>query len=135
MLGNKAFTTAAALTALAVSSGCAAPRVGQGAADFEATAKEVVLQSPRTAGALARCFETEARLLPLSVLRYEPDLDQTTYRLQGYGLWFEEASFRDLEGGGSEVRFRHAANYDRRWLENVQVDRLAPLRECARVPS
>jgi hypothetical protein len=129
-------TPAAALASVVLSSGCAAPRVGQeNAADFAAHSTEVVLRSPRAAGAVARCFETEARLLPLSVVRYEPDLNQTIYRLQGYGLWLEQASFRDLAAGGSEVRFRHAANYDARWLENVEEDRLAPLRHCAQVPT
>jgi hypothetical protein len=129
-------TPAVALASVVLSSGCAARRVGQeNAADFAAHSIEVVLRSPRTAGAVARCFETEARLLPLSVVRYEPDLNQTIYRLQGYGLWLEQTSFRDLAAGGSEVRFRHAANYDGRWLENVEEDRLAPLRHCAQVPT
>lgn len=132
MIGLKTTVGALVLALAIASAGCAAPRVGHAhASEFAAQAVEVVVGSPRPAGAVARCFETEARMLPLSVLRYEPDLQQTTYRLHGYGLWLEEAAFRDLPGGGSEVRFRHAGNYDRRWLANVEADRLAPLRRCA----
>jgi hypothetical protein len=122
----------AVVAALLLSGGCAAQRVGHASgAELQAAGVESVIVSEQSAGALARCFESQARLLPMSSLRYEPDLQQTTYRLAGYGLWLEEASFRDLPAGGAEVRFRHAGNYDARWLENVERDRLEPLRRCA----
>jgi hypothetical protein len=123
---------AALLVTVLAASGCAAPRVGHdSAAAFAAGAVEERVLSAAPSGALARCFETEARLLPFSAVRYEPDLEQVTYRLQGHGLWLEEASFVDRPGGGSEARFRYADNYTARWRTTVERDRLAPLRNCA----
>lgn len=132
MLMRNVSIAVTSVTTAILMSGCAAPRVGHSAAsEFATQAVEIVLASSGSAGEVARCFENEARLLPLSSIRYEPDLQQTTYRLQGFGLWLEQASFRDLPQGGSEVQFRYAQNYDRRWLQNVERDRLAPLRRCA----
>lgn len=122
----------AAVVAAGTLSACAAPRVGYpDRAALLAEGEEVVLVGASPAAALARCFEIEARLLPFSVVRWEPDIAQTTYRLQGFGLWLEEASFRDRPEGGAEIRYRYPANYDARWREGLERDRLEPLRRCA----
>ncbi|TAD91648.1 MAG: hypothetical protein EAZ99_03115 [Alphaproteobacteria bacterium] len=122
----------ASLTAVSLLAACAAQRVGYGdRATLLAEGDSVVIASTLSAAALARCFETDATLLPLSVVRLEPDLGRSLYRLQGFGLWLEEAIFRDLPTGGSEVQYHWPANYDARWRSQLERDRLGPLRACA----
>ena len=111
---------------------CAASKVGEkGAEAFYASAQTVLLTSARPAAEVFRCFESRARLLPTSHVRFAPDLGGYLYRLQAYDLWLEEAIFIDKPTGGSEARFRFAANYDQGWREMLERDRLAPLRGCA----
>lgn len=113
-------------------SACAAARVGEIGPDaFDAGAQTVLLSSSRSSAEVARCFDERALLLPTSQVRFEPDLKRHVYVLRAHDLWLEHATFTDLAAGGSEVRFRFAANYDLRWRQMMERDRLDPLRRCA----
>lgn len=124
-------TLAPLLTAVSVVACAAGTQVGEKSAqDFADRTEILELASPAPAAQIARCFETRARLLPLSTVTYEADLRLYRYRLKAYDLWLEEAEFSDIASGGSRVQFRYAANYDNGWRAMLERDRLAPLKAC-----
>lgn len=121
------------LTPLGLLACAAAPQVGEKTAgEFTQHAETLTFTSTQPAARVARCFEREARLLPLSTLVYEADTRIFRYRLKAYDLWLEEAEFSDDPLGGSRVLFRHAGNYDTGWRTMLTRDRLDPLKACLR---
>jgi hypothetical protein len=119
------------LTSLGLVACAAGAQVGEKSAkDFSERTEVVNLTSQAPAAQVARCFETQARLLPLSTVTYEADTRLYRYRLKTYDLWLEEAEFSDTATGGSQVRFRYAANYDAGWRRMLERDRLGPLKAC-----
>ncbi|MFY7776939.1 MAG: hypothetical protein ACOVQ8_01565 [Elstera sp.] len=119
------------LTTLGLVACAAGAQVGEKSAkDFAERTEVLSLTSSAPAAQVARCFETQARLLPLSTITYEADTRLYRYRLKAYDLWLEEAEFSDTATGGSEVRFRYATNYDAGWRKMLERDRLGPLKAC-----
>ncbi|MFY8106803.1 MAG: hypothetical protein ACOVKO_07790 [Elstera sp.] len=119
------------LTSFGLLACAAGAQVGEKSAKNFAERTEVLtLTSTVPAAQVARCFEAQARLLPLSTVTYEADTRLYRYRLKAYDLWLEEAEFSDKSTGGSHVQFRYAANYDAGWRSMLERDRLAPLKAC-----
>lgn len=119
------------LTSLGLVACAAGAQVGEKSAkDFAERTEVLTLTSAAPAAQVARCFEAQARLLPLSTITYEADTRLYRYRLRAYDLWLEDAEFSDRTTGGSQVQFRYAANYDDGWRRMLERDRLGPLKAC-----
>lgn len=123
-----AFTLAIAL----LTSACATPdRAGvRNPEFFRQVATQTALESARPALDVARCFEEQATLLPMSAFVRDDAADLTTYRLRGFGFTFEEIDFRATPGG-SRMTIFIAPNVNAKWREDFERDRGGPLRECA----
>jgi hypothetical protein len=87
------------------------------------------LSGSRDAVQAAQCFEDRAKLLPMSTFSRDASTTTFTCRLRVADLWFEEIRIMP-EGGGSRAEWRIAPNLDAKWLDQLERDRMGPLRQC-----
>jgi len=97
---------------------------------FRQVATLTTLESNRSAGDVARCFEERATLLPMSAIVSDEAPGRTTYRLRGFGFTFEEIDFVATPKG-SRMSIFIAPNVNEKWREDFERDRAVPLRACA----
>jgi hypothetical protein len=113
---------------------CTPSTVGgvRGYTAFDATARVETHRTPLATADVAACFRTTASFLPGS--RFEPlATGGERYTLFGYGLWFEEISFRPAPEGaspGTLVEVKSSGAYDAKWTAMFARDRLEPLGHC-----
>lgn len=120
------------IAALALLTGCAAPRVGVADLDLlAAQAPDETVPSALGVEAFAACFHERADFLPLS--RFVATDGQWRYSLAGYGAAYESVTIRPAGTGSvAEVRL---GDYDRRWAQTFERDRAGALRACATPPT
>jgi hypothetical protein len=124
------FTSILALSLLATA--CATPdRAGvRNPEFFRKVAVQTEVESTRSYAEVARCFEAQAALLPLSVFVTDDAGSRITYRLRGFGYTFEEIEFAATPNGSRATVFI-APNLNAKWHEDFAKDRDAPLKACA----
>lgn len=127
-----------ALIALGIASsvaGCATRESGvRDPVRFREIAETTEFSSAAAPEALARCFENNAALLPMSDFRADAGSAAVTYRLRGFGFTFEEIDFfadGESNPAGSRVVVRLAPGVNAKWRRDFERDRMTPLRNCA----
>jgi hypothetical protein len=97
---------------------------------FRQVATQSSLESTRPAAEVARCFEEQAALLPMTSFVRDEAAGVTTYRLRGFGYTFEEIDFQTV-ASGSRMTIFIAPNVNAKWREDFERDRRTPLEACA----
>jgi hypothetical protein len=111
-------------------SACSANKVGiKGYQEFTETATVESLTSEKSYTDFARCFEQNAKLYPLSEVKYIEARNEAVYELAGYGWWFETIQFVPQDKG-SVANIRLANNYDEKWMNDFRKDRYTALLKC-----
>jgi hypothetical protein len=111
---------------------CAAPD-SAGVRDpalFRQVALQSTVDSPGPYTDVARCFEDQAALLPMTSFIPDEAAGRTTYRLRGFGYTFEEIEFART-ATGSQATIFIAPNLNDRWHQDFERDRGATLNACA----
>lgn len=113
-----------------LSAGCTPSTVGgvRGHTAFLATARVERHVSAQPARVVASCFRRTAKFLPRSTFTSTPE-GGVQYRLEGYGLWFEEILFTP-SATGSAIEIRSSGAYAGNWVRMLIRDRLEPLGHC-----
>lgn len=124
-------TLAIALTLLATACATAKESGIRDPQRFRAIAETTRLTSTQAPEKVARCFEDQAALLPMTRFIKDEATNTTTYRLRGYGYTFEEIDFVARADGGAEITTFLAPGVNAKWRADFEAGRLAVLRGCA----
>jgi len=109
---------------------CSANKVGvEGYQQFAQTAKTESVTSNKSYTDFARCFEQNAKLYPLTEVKYIVARNEAVYELAAYGWWFETIQFVP-QGAGSVAHIRLAHNYDEKWMRDFRKDRYPAIVSC-----
>lgn len=109
---------------------CSANKVGvEGYQQFTQTAKVETVTSHKPYADFARCFEQNAKLYPLTEVKYIAARNEAVYELAGYGWWFETIQFVP-QSAGSVAQIRLAHNYDEKWMSDFRKDRYPAILSC-----
>jgi hypothetical protein len=118
------------IVGILILSACSANKVGvKGYREFTETSAVESLTSEKSYTDFARCFEQNAKLYPLTEVKYIEANKEAIYELKGYGWWFETIQFVPLDKG-SVANIRLANNYDKKWMNDFRKDRYTALLNC-----
>ncbi len=122
--------TFVAILPLLLLTACSANKVGiEGYTQFQQRSYLETVASQKDYNDFARCFEQNAKLFPLTQVKYIPARQEAVYEMAGYGWWFETVRFAP-QPGGSVAEIRLAANYDEKWMKSFRQDRYTAILNC-----
>jgi len=97
--------------------------------NFLSQTSATVLKGPESAAVAAKCFENNARFLPLSEFSRDSAEGSFTYRLRVAGVWYEQVVIAP-DSTGSRAEMRLSPALDARWQADFSRDRAAVAARC-----